>query len=269
VDERGGGSSHDLEESVQELSSVVEVLSTGVDLLNITSDNRLLALGADDILVDTVEENELEGPPHVGTGIPGLVGLGADHGLVPGRVLGLRFLGSSLSSDLLAVSSLKIFAESSTVGVAALLELLSSKVTLVEVADNTLEVGGSGRDRTAAEEEGTLNDVVGLELPVLLDDDTVHPWDEKDGHQKTPTGTGSNDNTGNLLLGEVDLIRATLPEKKHDNERGSEPEVEGDKDKTANGRALSEEDGVFGEHEEGSGEDTGQHRSNDPSEEDL
>ena len=115
----------------------------------------------------------------------------------------------------------------------------------------------------------TLKDVVGLELPVLLDDNTVHPGNKEDSHQKTPTSTGSNNDTGDLLLGELDLIRTTLPEKKHDNERGCEPEVEGDEDETTGGRALSEEDSVFGKHEDNGSEDTGEHRGNDPSKEDL
>jgi hypothetical protein len=269
VDERGRSSSHDLEESVEELGSVVKVLSASVNLLDVTSDNRLLTLRTDDVLVDTVEKDELEGPPHKGASVPGLVGLGADHGLVLVGVLSLGLLSGTVASDLLAIASLKILAESSSTGSATLVKLLAGKVTLVEVADDTLEVVGSRGNRSTTKEEGTLDDVPGLELPVLLDDDTVQPRDKEDGHEKTPTSTSSNDDTRDLLLSELDLVRTTLPEKKHYNEGGSEPEVEGDKDKTLDGRALSEEDGVFCEEEDAGSEDTREHRGDDPSKEDL
>jgi hypothetical protein len=218
VDERGRSSSHDLEESVQEFGAVVEMLSASVDLFNITSNNRLLALRTDNILIDTVENGKLESPPQESTSVPRGIRLGSNHGLVLVWV-DSRFLGGLLGDNLLVIATdLKIFTKGSSALSAALLKLLAGKMALVEVADNALEVVGSRRNRTTAEEERTEEDVVGLELPILLDDDTVQPGDEEDGHEKTPASTSSNDHTGDLLLSELDLIGATLPDEKHDNE---------------------------------------------------
>jgi hypothetical protein len=217
VDERGRGSSHDLEESVEEFGAVIEMFSTSVNLFNVAGNNRLLALGADNILIDTVENGKLESPPHESTSVPRGIRLGPNHGLVLVRVGG-RFLSSLLSGNLLVVASgLKIFTKGSSTLSAALLKLLAGKMAFVEVADDALEVVGGGRDRTTAEEERAKEYVVSLELPILLDDNTVQPGDEEDGHEKTPGSTSGDDHTGDLLLSKVDLIRATLPDKKHDN----------------------------------------------------
>ena len=56
VSKGGSGSSKDLEEGVEMLSLVVEVSSTGVNVLNITSQSRFLGLLSDDILPDTMKE---------------------------------------------------------------------------------------------------------------------------------------------------------------------------------------------------------------------
>lgn len=268
VNKRGGSGSHDLEEGVEVLGLVVKVCSTSVDLLNITSNNRLFGLRADNVLVDTVENGKLDSPPHESTSVPFGIGLGADHGLVSsgGRVNLLR----GGVDDLLLVLSfdITIVGISSVLGAAGI-ELLTSQVTLVEVADGALEVGGRGRDRTTAEEERALDQVVSLDLPILLDDDAVEPRDEEDGHEETPSGTSSDDDTGDLGLGEVDLVAATLPDEKHDDEGSSEPEVEGNEDETLHGWVSSEEDAILGGEEENRGKDTREHRSNDPSQEDL
>lgn len=269
MDEGGGCSSHDLEECVEELSAVVEVSGTSMDLLNVTGNDRLLALGTNDILVNTVEDDELDGPPDESTRVPRTVGLGADHRLVL-RVTGRGGLISSrVGSGLLVVPGLEILSNDSSALSTALLELLTGKVALVEVANNTLEVVGGRRNGTTAEEERAKEDVVGLDLPILLDDNAVQPGDEENGHEKTPASTSSDNDTGDLLLSEVDLVRATLPDQKHDDERRGGPEVEGDEDETLDGRALAEENTVLGEEEDCGTEDTGKHRGDDPSKEDL
>jgi hypothetical protein len=269
VDERGRGSSHDLEECVEELSAVVEVSGTSVDLLNITSNDRLLALRPNDILVDTVQDGELDGPPDESTRVPRSIGLGANHGLVLRVIVRGGLISSRVGSSLLVVASLEILSKGSSALSTALVKLLTGKMALIEVANNTLEVLGGGRDGAAAEEKRAKEDVVGLDLPILLDDNAVQPGDEEDGHEKTPTSTSSNNDTWDLLLSEVDLVRAALPDQKHDNERGGGPEVEGDEDETLDGRALAEEDTVLGEEEDCGTEDTGKHRGDDPSKEDL
>lgn len=219
VDERGRSSGHDLEESVQEFGSVVEMLCTSVNLFNVASNNRLLALGTNNILIDTVENGKLEGPPHESTSVPRSIRLGSNHGLVLVWVDRGFLFGGLLSDNLLVIATgLKIFTKGSSALSAALLKLLAGKVTLVEVADDALEVVGGGGDRSTAEEERAKEDVVGFELPVLLDDDTVQPGDKEDGHKKTPASTSGDNDTGDLLLGELDLIRATLPDEKHDDE---------------------------------------------------
>jgi hypothetical protein len=271
VDERGRSGSHDLKEGIEELGTVVVVSSAGMDLLDIASDDRLLALRADDILINTVQDGKLDGPPDESTSIPGSIRLGADERLV-GRVgagLGNHLLGRVVVGNLLVVVGLKVSVDlGSTLGAAGL-ELLTSEMSLVEVADNSLEVLRRRGNGATTEEQGTERDVVGLELPILFDDDAVQPRNKSEGHKKTPASTGGNDDTGDLSLGEVDLVGATLPDEKHDNQRGSEPEVEGDENETLHGGVLAEEDAVLGEEEDEGAKDTGEHWSDDPGEEDL
>lgn len=270
VDERGRSGSHDLEEGIEELGTVVVVSSAGVDLLDVTGNNGLFALGADDILVDTVQDGKLDSPPDESTSVPGPIGLGADKRLVLEAVGSLGgFLGSVVDGNLLLMVGLKIPVGLGSTLSAAGLELLTSEMSLVEVADNTLEVLRRGRNGATAEEHGTEEHVVALELPVLLDNDSVQPGDKSESHEETPAGTRSNDDTRDLGIGEVDLVRATLPDEKHDDEGGSEPEVEGDQDETLHGGVLSEEDTILCEEEDEGAKDTREDWGNDPCEENL
>ena len=92
VDERGRGSSHDLEEGVEELGLVVEVNGTGVNLLNITSNNRLLVLRADNVLVNTTKQSPLDVPKHDGGVVPRTLGLRTNERLVSRLVSFLALL---------------------------------------------------------------------------------------------------------------------------------------------------------------------------------
>ena len=267
---RGGGG-HDLEEGVEEFSAVVEVASAGVDFLDVTRNNGLFALGADDVLVDTAENGPFHPPEEDVALVPGTVGLGTNDGLV-GRhwllVTVSRCLGGQ---DLLLVGvlALDVFVDGGGAAGTAGIELFLGQVSLVEVADNALEVLGGRGHFAAAQEEGTLEDVPAGKLPVFLDDDAVQPGDEEDSHEQTPGCAGGDDNTGDLGIGKFNLVVTTFPDEQHGDEGAREPEVDGDEDKTPRGGVGAQKHSILGEEEDDCAKGTREHRCNDPREEYL
>ena len=131
--------------------------------------------------------------------------------------------------------TLDILGDNGGVASAASIELLTGKVALVVVANNTLEVGRRRRNLATAEEERTLEDVPAVELPVLLDDDAVHPGNEEEGDEESEGGTSGDNNAGNLGFGQVNFVVTALPEQQHSNEGAGKPEVDGDEHETLGG----------------------------------
>jgi hypothetical protein len=103
-------------------------------------------------------------------------------------------------------------------------------VTLIKVAYGASEIGGRRRNLTTSEQKRTKKNVPSTEFPVFLYDDTVYPRHQEEGHEKSKSGSSSNDDTGYLAFREVHFVVAALPDEKHDNERTGEPKVEWNKD---------------------------------------
>ena len=275
VDERSSASSHNLEESVQELGLVVVVAGAGVDLIDIARDDGLGLLRGNNVDIDTTEESKLDGPEDELGVEDGDIGLGANQRLPGGLLVGEGVsVGAGGVSELSlglggGVASLSV-GSALGVGTGTLgLELLGGKVTLVEVLDGALVVGRGGRDLAAAEEERAHEDVVPLELPVLLDDQAVDPGDEESGNEQTESSTSGNDDTGELSLGEVDLVVTTLPDEQHSNQGAGEPGEDGESNETLHDGVGSEENGIFRDGEEDGTSNTRENGGDDPGKEDL
>ncbi|KAF4505868.1 hypothetical protein G6O67_007772 [Ophiocordyceps sinensis] len=272
---RGG---HDLEERVEELGAVVKVAGPGMHLLDIAGEHRLFALGADNVLVDAAKHEPLGEPPDTGARVPGAVGLGADERLVrpgagggSGGLVGVeapgRIGGAGRGLDL--TLSLPLDVVGGDIPGAAGVELLAGQVALVKVADDPLEVGRGRRDGPASEQKGPLEDVPGAELPVLPDDDAVEPGDEEEGHEEAPGGAGGDDDAGDLSVAQVDGVVAALPDEQHDDERGRDPEVDGDEEEAPGRRVGAQQDAVFSDEEDDGAKGARHDGGNDPGEEDL
>jgi hypothetical protein len=146
---------------------------------------------ANDVLVYTVQEGVLEPEKGDRGRVPSTSGwlvlgcgklvFGGSFNVVSGldgrnvRVGTGRLRGDGVDSTLLDVGVLGDVALASALG----LKLLSSKNTSVEILDATsLDTFRAGRRLRAAEEERTLDDLPGAELPVVLDDTAVEEGDE-------------------------------------------------------------------------------------------
>ena len=201
VREGGGRGGQDLEEGVGVLGLVVVVGGGVVDGLQVTDkDRRLGRLVGYDILVNTREKSVL--------------------GLLEDRRLWL-LIGINRKLDvLLDASSLA----------AILLDVLSSGLRcrggrsvglgfsvlegLVVVGDNFVILWLWGHV-AALEKKRTVEDMVPLELPIILDEKAVEVWQEEDGDEKRNTECNTQDGANNDRIAGVLKSSSALPDDKH------------------------------------------------------
>jgi len=258
VGEGGSRGSHNLHKSVHEFGLVVVVAGAGVQFLDITRNEALLALQVDDITVDTAEESPLDVPEEHITRVPNAFRLGADERLLLGGAgMGTIDLDLTLGGGSLHLGSggFDIVGADSTASTLHF-ELLAGKVALVVVADDALEVGRCRGDLAALQEQRAYDDMVPPELPVLLCDHAVHPGNEEDTDEDTEGSTAANDDARNLGAMKVDIVLSTLPDEKHDNQGGRGTEVDGYEHKTPHDRVLPDQNGVLGDEENHGTENT-------------
>lgn len=187
VSERGGRSSHDLKEGVGVLSTVVVVLASSVNLLNVSGEEILMLLLVNNILLDTTKSEVLDPEPCDRRSVPcarwnTLLGFGqltkgtlvddssgrlrdGSDVRVTSAHLGLRYVSTALLKILNVVLS-----GDALVG-ALDLELLSGQVAFVKVRNVTSSdtLRALARLRTL-EEKRSFDDLPAFELPIILDD---------------------------------------------------------------------------------------------------
>ncbi|KAI6767583.1 hypothetical protein HG530_005592 [Fusarium avenaceum] len=254
VGERGCTGSHDLHEGVEVFGTVVVVRDVCMDFVKVASEDTLLVLHGDDILVDTREESLLEAAARLGFNtFIDIRGVGRNR-----LVLVLSFVVLVLAHKLIATL---------TTSTSKTLEFFTGEVALVEILDTTNgTLRLSGRRRTL-EKERTLSNVPPAELPVVNNDNTVQPRKEEDGDDESPGGTYTDDHTSGFGVVELNLDATTLPDDKHGEKGSSDAKVNGGKEKTLPDRVASEHDTIFSDHKDDSSKCTRQTRSDNPSEE--
>jgi hypothetical protein len=184
------------------LSLVVAVRSSIVDGLDVANQERVFHfLLTEDILLNTVEEGGLD--PVKGT-----------EGLYHGpsgltRVALTAFTGRTVGS-----TSLKIAVNNTVLRAGAGdVRLVVLEGAVVVVHENMIR--GHGWNLATLEEERTVENVPRLQLPILLDEDTVEVWKKEDGGKETDTGSNNkNAAKENTEFSNLDL-GSTLPHDKH------------------------------------------------------
>ena len=199
-------------------------------LLHIRRQHAFLLLGADNILVHAVQKGLLEGPPQHGFAIPrDTFRLRANHALVRGRLSQLlRAQVGALGIDNLRFAvgaSLEVL---SAHGSPLRVELFSSKMTLVEVADGSLEVSRRRGRLATLQNEGTQEDMVPPELPVVFDDNSVEPGHEESTDEEREACSRADNGTGELGVRQSDLVVATLPQQQHAEKTSGDTKVDRD-----------------------------------------
>lgn len=99
-------------------------------------------------------------------------------------------------------------------GVTLGLQLLQGLVAAVVVLHDGKALGGRG-DLAAAQHQGTQEDVIPSQLPVLLDKASVKPGEEKDGDDERHGTSYTKDCPDNPRIVEVNSAGASLPHNQH------------------------------------------------------
>lgn len=287
VTERSGGSSQNLEERVQVLDLLVVVLDKSVLLGEVLADKEALeelglvalsGLLSDDVNVHTTEEEVASLVPD-GLWLEPLAfnwdswgldswGNHVDRGVVVCVCIHAGLLGDAVDIDLSALKGLLIGSGAVTVGLSV--ELLLSQVTLVVIRDEAV-ASGHGTSSGALEEERTLDDLPGLDSPVLAAELDPDEWEEEDAGKESAATTDTEDGTNSGCDTPVVEVKrgGTLPDNQHGKNTRGQTEVERDSHHSPAERVRPLEHTILGEGEDDGTEATSNTRSDEPGGEHL
>lgn len=209
VGKRGGGGGQNLEERVGVLGLVIVLRGGVVNGLEVAHEHRV-GLMSDDFLVDTVHDDESEVVPEVLDAIPWEVWVWSTLllRLLLGGSSWARGIAGGLGGTGALLNIIATIGGWGSSGVVAVIE------ALVIVADDIVALW-LWWHLTAAKEEGTVCVVVPLELPVLLDEETVEVWEEEKDRQEHDDTGNTKDAGKDVSSGEFGEGLGALPDDKH------------------------------------------------------
>jgi hypothetical protein len=280
VSEGSSAGSENLDERVGVLDLVGVLLSMAVDALHADTLGSSVdtSLGGVDVVVDTVKAadddhggNALEGDHHVLLLVDltrlDLVLVEVAHGPAEGTLLGAELGVEAFLTlgDELLVAELAVLGNTSG-NDSTLLGILIVHDTVVRVAEGTcldvlivlddsvvadfgsLDTLGGG----AAEEKGTLEDVVPADGVVALYDNGVEVGNEEEERKKSETNTAGDSDGSDIprwLLVETKVGRSLVDDGERADGTGDEEEEGGSPDGPRNG-VLAEMDSELDQHED-------------------